>query len=708
MYLPHPTNGARREPGLALRIASLGGVAVALFAILFFRLWYLQVLDGDKYLAEAKNNRTREIQGHGPARRDPRPRRQRPGRQPDQPGAAGRTRRSCPPTRPQRTPSWPRLGELAHMSLQQGAARRCANRARSSRAAPGDAAPGRRLRPRLLPGREPAPSSPASTVQRVFVRHYPEGTLGRPRPRQRRRGRPKKSSKEPRYKGLKPGDEVGKDGRRVHLRPLPARHAGADPIQVNALGEPTPGGQLVSTPPKPGDNLKLTIDPAVQAAGEAALAARGLPGAFVTMNVHNGEILGMGSYPDLRPDGLHQPDDPEPGQRTLPRPGLGAAHRPRHPPASTRPARPSRSSPRWRRSKSGVITPTTTIDDNGSITVGGADVRKRRRRAPTAPLDPGPGAAGLLRRLLLHARAARCGTPAPAAALGAQAGDRPPDRARPARSRRRACCRASSGATSSTRRACTDRPWSAGDNIQLATGQGDLQTNPLQMAIAYAAARQRRHHRHPARRHGSRGRRRPGPAGNRPGAAAPRPDQPGLPHDDPRRPARGRAGPGRHLLRRLRRLPDRRSPARPAPRSARRTRDQSWYVVLAPYPNPKIVTVVTIEEAASAPNRPPRRRCSILDAYYGKPSCNAARAAPTEAVRADVRDPRRQARPEPFATRPASPSGSACPHGLGRWRLPRSAWSPSASSRSARRPWTTSPATPTTTSTARRSTPSSG
>ena len=31
------------------------------------------------------------------------------------------------------------------------------------------------------------------------------------------------------------------------------------------------------------------------------------------------------------------------------------------------------------------------------------------------------------------------------------------------------------------------RPWSAGDNIQLATGQGDLQTNPLQMAIAYAA-----------------------------------------------------------------------------------------------------------------------------------------------------------------------------------------------------------------------------
>ena len=33
----------------------------------------------------------------------------------------------------------------------------------------------------------------------------------------------------------------------------------------------------------------------------------------------------------------------------------------------------------------------------------------------------------------------------------------------------------------------TDRPWSVGDNVQLAVGQGDLQTDPLEMAIAYAA-----------------------------------------------------------------------------------------------------------------------------------------------------------------------------------------------------------------------------
>ena len=72
-------------------------------------------------------------------------------------------------------------------------------------------------------------------------------------------------------------------------------------IQVNALGQPTPGGQLVSEPPTPGNNLVLTIDPKVQAAGESALARTGLPGAFVTMDIHNGQILGLGSSPTFDP-----------------------------------------------------------------------------------------------------------------------------------------------------------------------------------------------------------------------------------------------------------------------------------------------------------------------------------------------------------------------------------------------------------------------
>jgi penicillin-binding protein 2 len=37
------------------------------------------------------------------------------------------------------------------------------------------------------------------------------------------------------------------------------------------------------------------------------------------------------------------------------------------------------------------------------------------------------------------------------------------------------------------RKKLTDRPWSVGDNVNLAVGQGDLQATPLQMATAYSA-----------------------------------------------------------------------------------------------------------------------------------------------------------------------------------------------------------------------------
>src|SRR3954462_13612629 len=66
MYLP---GGDRRmiiTPQLALRVAILGGIALALFAIVFLRLWYLQGLSGDEYLAEANNNRVREVKVEAP------------------------------------------------------------------------------------------------------------------------------------------------------------------------------------------------------------------------------------------------------------------------------------------------------------------------------------------------------------------------------------------------------------------------------------------------------------------------------------------------------------------------------------------------------------------------------------------------------------------------------------------------------------------
>src|SRR4051795_9041288 len=66
MYLRSDERGPGVSRRLALRLALFGGFAVTLFAILFLRLWLLQVLDGEKYLAEAKNNRTRSFRTSAP------------------------------------------------------------------------------------------------------------------------------------------------------------------------------------------------------------------------------------------------------------------------------------------------------------------------------------------------------------------------------------------------------------------------------------------------------------------------------------------------------------------------------------------------------------------------------------------------------------------------------------------------------------------
>src|SRR5215210_8460746 len=53
-------------PQLAFRVAVLGGLAFLMFSVIFFRLWYLQVLSGDRYVAEANDNRVRDIKVQAP------------------------------------------------------------------------------------------------------------------------------------------------------------------------------------------------------------------------------------------------------------------------------------------------------------------------------------------------------------------------------------------------------------------------------------------------------------------------------------------------------------------------------------------------------------------------------------------------------------------------------------------------------------------
>jgi penicillin-binding protein 2 len=48
-------------PQLALRVAIIGGFALVLFAVIFFRLWFLQVLSGSQYVAQAQGNIVRDV-----------------------------------------------------------------------------------------------------------------------------------------------------------------------------------------------------------------------------------------------------------------------------------------------------------------------------------------------------------------------------------------------------------------------------------------------------------------------------------------------------------------------------------------------------------------------------------------------------------------------------------------------------------------------
>src|SRR5450756_1655429 len=48
-------------PSVALRVAIMVGIAVVLFAIILFRLWFLQILSGQQFVVQANDNRLRSV-----------------------------------------------------------------------------------------------------------------------------------------------------------------------------------------------------------------------------------------------------------------------------------------------------------------------------------------------------------------------------------------------------------------------------------------------------------------------------------------------------------------------------------------------------------------------------------------------------------------------------------------------------------------------
>ena len=63
---PRTEEPYRLTPRLALRIGVLGMLTLTIFAVLFLRLWALQVLNGTQYLRAAQNNQLRTVRVQAP------------------------------------------------------------------------------------------------------------------------------------------------------------------------------------------------------------------------------------------------------------------------------------------------------------------------------------------------------------------------------------------------------------------------------------------------------------------------------------------------------------------------------------------------------------------------------------------------------------------------------------------------------------------
>jgi penicillin-binding protein 2 len=594
----------------ALRIAVVGGVAVTLFAILFFRLWTLQVIEGSENLAEAKNNRTRSFKIIAPR-----------GKIMARNGEVLVDNRTSlalqldltklPEDEAERNAELKELGELVHMTPKQVHMRIAEEQEEVAAGAP--------ITLRRDVGydliyyiEEHQGKFPGVSVEKVFVRNYPDedraaqvvGHVGEVDEEELEEGP---------YKGLEPGETVGKEGLEFTYDKYLRGQPGTSRYQVNALGEPTPGGKLASTPPTPGDNLKLTINPAVQVAGEAALAERGLPGAFVSMNIHTGQILGMGSNPSYDPSVWTPPISPKAYEAISSEengePIFNRATEASYPTGSTYKLMTALAA-----LENGVITGNTVIDDNGFIELAGQKFENSEGEV-NGPIS------------LVHALQVSSdvffyelgrkmnGTNelqewSHKMGIGDPTGiDLPTGESAeglvPSKKWRDELFAAGE----------TERPWSVGDNVQLATGQGDLQTNPLQMAIAYAAL-------------GNGGTIVTPHVGMEVQDAAGRVLQEIEP--GPRRQVKIDPGSRAMIMEGMHEAAQvpggtaapvfEEFPIEIAGKTGTAERagqaNQAWFISLAPYPNPNVVTVVTIEQGGFGAETAAPANKQILEAYF--------------------------------------------------------------------------------------------
>jgi penicillin-binding protein 2 len=466
---------------LNVRIAVLTAVVVAAVAMVLLRLWSLQVLDGQHYRALAQDHGVLDVRVHPPR-----------GEILDRNGHVlvdNRTVMSLE-MRPSDLPNDPaerhaemrRLGDL--LGLSQSEIRRRVRETPQYAGYPVTLRQGvdRRLLFYLL---ENQARFPGVRVERTYVRDYKDGSLaahvlglvGQVSPHQLTR---------PAYRGLRPGDVIGQAGVEYTYDKFLRGTAGSRRIQVDALGRPR--GQLGSSPARAGDTLRLTLDSDLQAVGEGALRDKGLPGAFVAMNPQTGAILAMGSYPTYDPSFYTRPHTRAEYDAFGNRPGdplVDRADQGGYPTGSA--FKPITATAAL---EDHLIEPDTIFDDTGSLDIGGLVVHNAGGAA-NGPIDMSTAlkvsSDVYFFNLGLHAQASgrhgqiqdwanryglgeRTDVDLPGASSGLI--PTPAWRNRVYRSHKNPYI---------------DRPWNQGDNVNLAVGQGDVMVTPLQLARAYSA-----------------------------------------------------------------------------------------------------------------------------------------------------------------------------------------------------------------------------
>jgi penicillin-binding protein 2 len=611
MYLDSGDRRPSLTPQLAMRVAIVGGIALAAFAVIFFRLWYLQVLSGDKYRNEANDNRVREIKVQAPRGEIV----DREGRVlvDNRSGLAVRvTPDRLPRDEARRQALYERLGRLLGMSPDSVAR----TIRRQLKALPFSPATVKQDVPQKLVFFlfENADDFPGVTVEQVFLREYPHrevgahlfGTVGEVT---------KAQLEDARYRGVDLGDRVGQQGIELQYDRFLRGQNGAARVQVDALGNLR--GQLRNVQPKQGRQLRLSVDLDVQRAGQRALG--GAKGAFVAMNVSNGEVLALGSSPSFDPNMfakvIRERDLKRVYSKASGEPILNRAVQSGYPTGSTFKLITAAAA-----LEGGLITPDTVQVDGGSLRVGGVTFRNAGnavhgpvalRRALSVSSDVffyrlGLEANGSGDGLLIQKWARQLG-------LGRRTGiDLPAETPGLIPTPR--------WRNDLFRKKLTDRPWSAGDNINLSVGQGDLQADPLQMAVAYAAIANGGKVVRPR-------------LGQRIEDATGRPVQ-AFEAPNPRR-VKIRPEHRQAILEGLRAAASEpggtstpvfqgfsvpiAGKTGTAEKGAGRP-DQSWYVALAPYPSPKYVVAVTFESGGfGAETAAPAARQILSELFGVKP-----------------------------------------------------------------------------------------